>query len=282
MISDVDNVLRELLIREIPIRKGEVEIAFDLPKREWSSQLNKPTLNLFLFDIKENLELRGSERHKAEKREDGSIAIKRNSVRVDLNYLITSWTRDVQDQHRLLSGALLALLRNSTVPDNLLPERLQSQPVPIRLKVAQGEIASNITDLWSTLDNELRPGIRLTVTVSFEPFSPEVHVPVQSVEIDFTQLPSPDALAARGESIPPERSRSYHAIGGRVRSQKYSPALLKIVLRETAEEIALSPEGEFKISWLQEGEYHLDIFANGRVLKQQKIRVPSSHYEIEI
>ena len=61
MITDVDEALRELLLQEIAIKGNEVDIKFDQPKREWSSRLNKPTINLFLFDLRENLRLRGSE-----------------------------------------------------------------------------------------------------------------------------------------------------------------------------------------------------------------------------
>ena len=38
---------------DVPIKKAEVEIAFDRPTRDWSSRLSKPTLNLFLFDVRE-------------------------------------------------------------------------------------------------------------------------------------------------------------------------------------------------------------------------------------
>jgi len=58
VIADVDEVLRKLLMREIEIKGNQVDIQFDQPKREWSSRLSKPTLNLYLFDLRENLRLR--------------------------------------------------------------------------------------------------------------------------------------------------------------------------------------------------------------------------------
>ena len=50
MIADVDEVLRRLLVQEIDIKGNEVDIVFDMPKREWSSRLSKPTINLFLYE----------------------------------------------------------------------------------------------------------------------------------------------------------------------------------------------------------------------------------------
>jgi len=58
MIDELDEVLRKFLIREVPIKNGDVDIKFDMPKREWSARLNRPTLNLFLYDIRENAKLR--------------------------------------------------------------------------------------------------------------------------------------------------------------------------------------------------------------------------------
>ena len=55
MFQDVDGTLRAVLMADVPIKKAEVEIAFDRPTRDWSSRLSKPTLNLFLFDVRERV-----------------------------------------------------------------------------------------------------------------------------------------------------------------------------------------------------------------------------------
>jgi hypothetical protein len=277
MIAFVDDALKELVMNELSIRNGSIEVAFDQPRREWSSQVNKPTINFYLFDIKENVELRGSEQMFAERRENGNIAIKRNPSRIDLFYLITCWTRDTQDQHRLLSNVLVALLRNPFLPEAVLPEPLKYQPSPIRIKIAQGDILANVTDLWSTMDNEMRPGLRMTVTISVEPHKPEIFPMVTSAELRFFQEDKD-----RAEPVPAVLSHTYHVIGGQVRSQKHSMAVLKLVVRETGQEISVNPEGEFSIARLQEGDYHLDVLVNGRVIKQHAIHVPSSSYDIEV
>ena len=58
MITDLDKTLKQLLIKEMPIENNEVDIKFDLPKREWAAKLSRSTLNLYLYDIQENTELR--------------------------------------------------------------------------------------------------------------------------------------------------------------------------------------------------------------------------------
>ena len=42
----------------MPTKKNEADLAFDQPNREWSARLNRPTLNIFLHDMHENVKLR--------------------------------------------------------------------------------------------------------------------------------------------------------------------------------------------------------------------------------
>jgi hypothetical protein len=58
MIDDLDEALRQLLIAELPIVSNEVDIAFEPPTRDWSARLSRPTLNLFMHDLRENNKLR--------------------------------------------------------------------------------------------------------------------------------------------------------------------------------------------------------------------------------
>jgi hypothetical protein len=42
MINDLDETLKQLLIKEMPIENNEVEVKFDLPKRKWAAKLHRP------------------------------------------------------------------------------------------------------------------------------------------------------------------------------------------------------------------------------------------------
>jgi len=42
MITDLDETLKQLLIKEMPIENNEVDIKFDLPKRNWAAKLSQP------------------------------------------------------------------------------------------------------------------------------------------------------------------------------------------------------------------------------------------------
>ena len=62
MLADLDETLRNLLRDELEKHGFEgVDIQFDAPSRDWSGQLSKPTVNLFLYDLREAESLRQSE-----------------------------------------------------------------------------------------------------------------------------------------------------------------------------------------------------------------------------
>ena len=58
MIADLDETIRQLLKEELPIKNSEIEVSFEQPKRENSARWTKPTVNLFLYDVRENNVLR--------------------------------------------------------------------------------------------------------------------------------------------------------------------------------------------------------------------------------
>ncbi len=48
MLSDLDESLRQLLIRRGDLTPAAVDISFDIPTRDWSTPVTKPTVNLYL------------------------------------------------------------------------------------------------------------------------------------------------------------------------------------------------------------------------------------------
>jgi len=284
VIPDVDEVLRKLLIQEIEIDGNEVDIAFDQPTREWSTRVSKPTLNLFLFDLRENVRLRAAEQYITINHPDGTSEVRRNPVRMDLRYLMTAWVKEPEDEHLLLASALTGLLRHPFFPDELLTERLQGQPAPISMMVAsfppeEGPI-DKFSEIWGVLDNEMRPGVLVTVTVSVDPYRPMVYKQVRTREIRFVQ----DTAIGQPDSPPSTQapSKSYLVIAGTVTSKKHALSTLSAVLVEKGRPVEIDDDGNYSLHDIEEGEYHLDILFNGKVLKRQKIQVPAESYDIEV
>lgn len=277
MIDDLDEVLRQLLIREIPIKNNEVDIAFDQPKREWAARLSRPTINLFLYDMNENKQLR-QQGWETEKTTNGKATQRRKPIRVDLYYLITVWAAEPEDEHRLLTRALLALMRQRSIPTDLLPESLQDQPVPIPMVVAQRETLSSAVDLWSVLDNELKPGFTSLFTVSLDPYTPITAPIVRTREIRPGQR---DLLAVRPQLDAEATRRDSWSVGGALHSaQPLQNVRLRLVERNV--NVPLLPEDRFVIGNLRAGDYTLEIAAEGRAPVRRKITVPSPDYDLEV
>jgi hypothetical protein len=281
MIEDLDEALRHLLVREMPINNGEVDIQFNQPKREWSARLSRPTLNLFLYDVRENLKLRHTAQGwDIERRSDGTAIQRRRPFRTDLHYLLTAWATEPEDEHRLLARAMLALFRVPEVPTDLLSESLQDQPAPITLKVAQYDTAQNLTDLWSSLDNELRPALTCMVTLALNPYQPITGPLVRTREIRFGQAESP---AWSQSLIKPAGADVYWTIGGTLRSsQPLDLARTHLTLLERNVEIEIKPGGRFSVGNLETGDYTLELIAEGGVLRRYPIKVPAPDYEFDV
>lgn len=278
MINDLDEVLRQFLIRELPIRNREVDIAFDQPKREWSSRLSRPTLNLFLYDVRENKELRQAQpAWMIDRRPDGTATQRRRPVRVDLHYMITAWAAEAEDEHRLLARTLMAFFRYPHLPEDLLPEIFQAQPVPMAVMTAQEEELTNPADVWSALDNEFRPAVVCVITMALDPYKPIVGPLVRTRELRFGQAARP----LRQQLDEPTKPDVFWTIGGTVHSKKPLENV-RLTLVERGLDVPLQPKGRFAIGRLEAGDYTLEVSVDGDQPRRYKITVPSPDYDLEV
>jgi len=168
VIQEVDESLRKLVLREALKRSG-AELSFDAPTKDWAARRNKPTVDLYLYDIREDVSRRdvGYARIRDE---DGRVSERRPPPRrFALSYLVTAWTQRPEDEHRLLSSLLGCFVALEALPADVLEGSLAEQPLPVLVKVAvpPGEDRS-ISDLWTALGGELKPSLDLVVTAPFD------------------------------------------------------------------------------------------------------------------
>ncbi len=270
MIDDLDDALRDLLVRELPIRDNEVDVSFDQPRREWSARLSRPSLNLYLYDIRENLRLRREATQREVERRPSSVLTMRQPTRLDLYYLVTAWATAPEDEHRLLARTLITFLRFPEMPEEGLPASLLDQPAPIPLKVAQPDTLDKPSDLWSVLDNQQRPGLVLVATVAFSPFAPTEQPLTRTAEFGFRQPDRADGS-----------SHSYLSISFNINSKK-PLAGVRVKLVERGDLAVQNPNGEFSIRNLTPGDYTLEVTADGHKASRHKIKVPAANYDIDL
>lgn len=164
MIHEVDEGIRQLFT-ERGVPGGGGELAFEAPTREWTAGRNAPTVNVFLYDIRED---RARRRTSAleEHDDDGMVLGWREPPRwFQLSYLVTAWTNRPQDEHRLLSEVLACLVRSDALAPRWLTGSLAELGLSVELETA-GPISDSgpATEVWSALGGELKPAIDLRVT----------------------------------------------------------------------------------------------------------------------
>src|SRR5215212_8510566 len=117
MIQDLDSTLAVLLARELPTELAEqVTVSFATPDDQFPpSSVTPPAIDLFLYDVRENHELRNNE-WIVERNSDGTTTRQRPPVRVDCSYFVTAWASQnspnaAWDEHHLLGEVMRVLLR---------------------------------------------------------------------------------------------------------------------------------------------------------------------------
>jgi hypothetical protein len=167
MIDDVDDTLKELLATKTPLDPSAIDITFERPDKTWAAGVSKPTVNLFLYDVRENHELRDHQRFRTRNGDDGTDTPP--PVRIDLTYIITAWTSEVSDEHQLLGRILTTLLRFPVLPDEVLKGAIQSQPFPLRAWIAQPERMPNPWEFWGHVDHGMKASLCFVLTTALQP-----------------------------------------------------------------------------------------------------------------
>jgi Pvc16 N-terminal domain len=193
MLNDLDSTLEELLKRELPPSLVSSEaripimISFATPDQDFTKKVSLPAINLFLYDVRENLELRNTE-WTVQRQGNGVATRQRPPVRVDCSYLVTVWAKDPADfqtEHRLLGEVMKALLRHPTIPNAVLQGSLSNQePLPRALTLRPPQLQS-LGEFWQAMGGRPKPAMNYTVTIALPIYDePEQSVPlVMSTQI---------------------------------------------------------------------------------------------------
>jgi hypothetical protein len=167
MLADLDETLRVLVGRELA-RHGfdAVDVAFDAPAREWSSQLSGPTVNLFLYDLRESHEFRPTDWR--EDRSNGHREVRPPMI-MECSYAVTAWTQAVEDEHRLLSQVLGVLFAFPRLPTDALAGRLSetAQRFAIEGRIGQPK-SDGKADFWSAVGGQYKASLDYVVTLACE------------------------------------------------------------------------------------------------------------------
>ncbi|MER5771919.1 DUF4255 domain-containing protein [Streptomyces sp. NPDC001985] len=208
MIHEVDEGLRLLLV-EAGVQESGVDLVFDAPTKDWAARRNAPTVSVFLHGIREDASRRRT--GAAEEYDDqGMVTGRWTPPRwFELTYLVTAWTNRPQDEHRLLSDVLRALVRSDVLPARMRTGSLAELGLAVEIEAAgPGADGPSAADVWSALGGELKAAIDLRVRAPLAGERGSAGPPV-------TEGLVVRAVAARdGEAVEPGRRLRYGDIPG--------------------------------------------------------------------
>jgi hypothetical protein len=143
----------------------DVEVVFDAPTKDWANRRNAPTIDVYLYDIREDLRRR--ERGLINEYDaDQHITARHLPPRhFKLSYLVTAWTQRPEDEHRLLSSLLACFLLHDAIPEELLTGATAELGLPVPMTVALPPPEDRaFADVWSALGGELKPSLDLVIS----------------------------------------------------------------------------------------------------------------------
>jgi hypothetical protein len=281
MIADLDETIRQLLIKDLPVKNGEIDIKFEQPKREWSARLSKPTVNLFLYDLRENNLLRQHQWDQI-REEKGTVTRKRSSMQLDCFYMLTTWAADMEDEHHLLTRSLMALFRYPIIPEDRLVGSMQHPKFEIQTRLAAYDRLTNPAELWASLDNEMRPSISYIVSMALDPWQEITGPAVRSVTFRTGQANAPDNnkhLREDGAGV------NVVYFGGTVLDKdiEFKPLVgVQVAIKGTGLFTTTDQRGHYLLGGLPPGEYTLVVWPSSGRPVEKKVKLPASDDEYDI
>lgn len=276
MIQDLDISLEALLTGEAPTGSelAGATISFAVPDKDWRAVGTGLELNIYLYRIAENRELRSNERRRVHN-PDGSMTLVDFPVRVECTYLITAWNKGAEipgvekekQEHRLLSQVLMVLFRNPTLPRTYLTGLIASPELDVPMISAQAGDDGASPDFWSGLETYVRPSIHCRVTLELP------------LGLDVTGMPVTTINTRVGEE-------QVFVIAGTVRNDsvpaKPPVADAWVRLDPSGRIFTTDLQGRFVIEGVPAGNHNLTVRAVGFQQGTRAITVPDGPYDLSL
>lgn len=281
MIRDLSETLRAVLDDPaLPFPDlAAANIVFERPAPTFTP--GQTTVDLFLYDVRENLELRSNEQFL---RPNGTRRkIEPPPRRIECSYLVTAWpvggAEPALQEHRLLAQTLRTLGRYPTIPTKFLQGELVGQAPPLPMVAPQIDGLKSPADFWTAMGNQLRASFTVTVTIS---------VPVQD---DFDAPLVTTARAGYGMGAGVEET--IVSIGGTVRDATGQPIARAVVsvldaglseVTEEAKDEITDGKGRFRFERIPQGTRQFRVAAVGFQTLTRAVPIPgrSEDYEFSL
>lgn len=272
MLADLDAALRRLLESELAEHGFDgVRVSFEAPTNQWAAGLTAPTVDLFLYDLREAADLATG--GWTEHRGNDSARLERPALRLECSYAVTAWTRESDDEHRLLSQTLAVLLAHTRLPDSVLGDRLAE------VTAAQGPITSRIgqpksdrkAEFWTAVGGRYRVSLDFVVTIAIVP------------GVTFERGPQVRTHTVRVANRHTRSTFERHRCGGIVRLADGSPVTgAWLVLPAVGAWASSGPDGRFAFDGVPAGTHRCECRAPDGAVGEGDVVVPGAGLELTL
>ncbi len=317
MIADVHLAIRHMILNRGLIPANDVEIRFERPTKEWVHSLVRPTINLYLFDIDENVDLRQT--NMPVMRGGSGASYRMPMRRFDLRYMVTAFTTVADDEHLLIYRVLATLLRFSTLPPSSLAAAMamiagregyadeaarftalagageRTTLSDLRSALASAEVGSaaraammalidepQVTAKIATAEDSLRL-LEVWNALEQAPRPSLLYVVTVPVDLDIvidTPLVLTRTLRVR-QRTDADTSAEFIRIGGAVRDQTGAPLSgVTVAIEGGAIESVTNSEGRYALSHVPAGEVTLRVVRPDGRVHITTFATPSDSYDI--
>ena len=269
MLAAIHDSVATLLYDKGRIDPNEVDVSFEVPRDDWVRSLTRPTINLFLFEVVENTEKRETSPYtnisggKAERRLPPR--------RIDLSYMVSVLTTDVEDEHEVLWRVLATLMRYQQLPQEILAESLRPVTPPIAARLAGREDSRSFSDLWTALGTRPHPALAYVLTAPMD----------LAITIEAPLVLTRTARYRRLAGDDGGRQEFGIQIGGVVRDAKGRPLANVLVHPDDSTQRSMTDAGgRFVLHSVREGQIAVTVGRPGEVERHVSLRVPGESYDI--
>ena len=241
------------------------DIVFDRPLDPFTPP--KTTIDLFLYDVRENLDLRLNE--VTTTKVGNQIITHPAALRLACSYLVTAWPVGGTDlslqEQRLLSEVLVVLSHYPIVPSSFLVGSLIGQDPLLPMVALHPDALKNLAEFWSSLGSRLKASLTVTVTISVPVFSDIAGYPVTAETLGITQAFATETLLE---------------VGGEVVNLLSQPVPGATVDILDLSSVSVSPQqttdsnGQYVFTQVNVGSYQLRAVAVGYQPQVQPVTIP--------
>jgi Pvc16 N-terminal domain/Carboxypeptidase regulatory-like domain len=273
MIQDLSQTLRAILTQpSLPTDLSAAQIVFDRPADTFNP--SQTSVDLFLYDLRENLELRANESTLAHA--DGQVTIVPSPLRLACTYLVTAWPVGAGElalrEHQLLGEVLQVLSQYPTIPASFLQGSLVGQDPPLPMIALHPDAINNVAEFWTSMGSRLRASLSVTVTISVPVFPSTTAREAITVQTGLQEIGAP---ATRDATV---------VIAGTVISAGAPVAAATVTLVELGLTATSDAAGHFRLGPMAAGSYTLRVLSD-TTTKTKSIVVPAavgSNYDVQL